>query len=301
MNLRTVDLNLFPVFEAIYAEHSLTRAGEMLNMTQPAVSNALARLRAAFDDPLFVRSGRGMAPTAAAAALIGPVREALARLSAGLDERGQFDAATSEQVFNIAVRDTAGSTVLPAFAKRIEKIAPRVRFQCHAVDRAEAAHELASRRLDFAIDTPDVARSELASALLHRDRYVVVMRKGHPAAKGKLTLKKFLALRHMTASSRRVGRTMADLALQRIGERIKPVIRLVYYQSGFHIVQDSDLVLLAPLGVAKRYDVIWRDLPFDAPTLDLHLYWRRTLSDEPALRWAREQLLAAAASLSKSV
>lgn len=294
MNLRAVDLNLFPVFEAIYAERSLTRAGETLNMTQPAVSNALARLRAAFGDPLFARSGKGMAPTAAAEALIGPVRESLARLSAGLDERGQFDAATSERIFNVAIRDTAASAVLPALANRIETAAPNVRFQFHAVDRTESPHELAARRLDFVIDTPDLARSELGSELLHRDRFVVVMRKGHPAEKGRLTLKRFLELRHVTASSRRVGRTIVDLALQRIGERIKPVMRLAHYQPGFPIVAGSDLVLLAPMALAQLYDLVWKELPFEAPTLDLYLYWRRNLSEEPAMRWAREQLLASA-------
>ena len=93
MNLRAIDLNLLPVFEAVFAEGGITRAAERLNLTQPAVSNALARLRAAFDDQLFVRTAGGMAPTPAAKAMIGPVREALAQLRVGLDRQAAFDPA----------------------------------------------------------------------------------------------------------------------------------------------------------------------------------------------------------------
>ena len=107
MKLTGIDLNLFVVFEAIYTERNLTRAAGILNVTQPAVSNALARLRASFDDPLFARRGGVMAPTPVAQSLIQPVRQALARLRSGLDQRAQFDPLTSARVFHIAMRDTS--------------------------------------------------------------------------------------------------------------------------------------------------------------------------------------------------
>src|SRR5262245_50812510 len=133
MNLRGIDLNLLPVFEAVYVERSLTRAGEVLNVTQPAVSNALARLREAFGDPLFVRAGRGVAPTPKAQTLISPVREALTRLRSGLDPASAFDPKTSERAFNIASRDTSSSIIMPALAKKLGKVAPLVRINCHVV------------------------------------------------------------------------------------------------------------------------------------------------------------------------
>ena len=104
LKLTGIDLNLFVAFEAIYAERNLTRAADILSVTQPAVSNALARLRATFGDPLFERRGGAMVPTAVSQSLIGPVRQALARLRSGLDQRTAFDPAISDRVFHIALR-----------------------------------------------------------------------------------------------------------------------------------------------------------------------------------------------------
>jgi DNA-binding transcriptional LysR family regulator len=294
MNLRSIDLNLLPVFEAVYVERSLTRAGEVLHVTQPAVSNALARLRAAFGDPLFVRAGRGVVPTPAAQTLIGPVREALTRLRAGLDPAAAFDPKTSQRVFNIAARDTSSSAILPVLMKKLQQSAPEVRLQCLTVERQDIPLELAAGRLDFAIDLAILARPDLDSAPLVTDRWVCVLRRDHPKAKRKLTLQTFLALNHITASSRRSGRTIVDEALSRHGERMRPAIRLPQYQPAFHIAMSSDLALVAPLSLAKRYDVAIRDLPFETPSLDLLLFWRRDTGDEPALRWMRGEVVAAA-------
>jgi DNA-binding transcriptional LysR family regulator len=291
MNLRSLDLNLLPVFEAVYVERSLTRAGEALHITQPAVSNALARLRAALGDPLFVRSGRGMQPTPAAQALIGPVREALTRLRSGLSPAEKFDPKTSDRVFNIAARDTSSSAILPGLAKRLEKAAPDIRIQCHQVERHDIPAELASGRLDFAIDIPALARPEFGSAPLMSDRLVCVLRRNHPRAKGRLTLRSFLALRHVVVSSRRTGRTLVDEALSRVGEKLRPAMRLPHYQPAFHTVMSSDLALVVPLSLARSYDVAIRDLPFAAAQLDLLLFWRRDLGEDPAMRWLRVQLV----------
>ena len=118
MNLRSLDLNLLPVLEAVYAERSLTRASETLRITQPAVSNALSRLRAHFEDPLFVREGRGVKPTAMAEALMPAVRDALDRLRAGLEPRSAFEPSSSTRVFNISAGDTSAYLIAPGLARR---------------------------------------------------------------------------------------------------------------------------------------------------------------------------------------
>ncbi len=296
MNLRAIDLNLLPVFEAVYLERNLTRASEALNVTQPAVSNALSRLRAALNDPLFVRSGRGMLPTPAAQSLIGPVREALTKLRSGLDPQASFDPSTSDRIFNIAVRDTAASAIVPMLTNRLQRAAPLVRIHCHLVERPEIPVELATGRLDFAIDIPALARPELESASLMTDRLVCILRRNHPACTGKLTLRRFLGLRHIAVSSRRSGRTLIDEALSRVGEKLRPVMRLPHYQPAFHCVMSSDHALVAPASLALRYEVAVRDLPFEATSLDLLLFWRRDAAEEPANRWMRGELVAAAAA-----
>jgi len=294
MNLRSLDLNLLPVFEAIYIERSLTRASEALHVTQPAVSNALARLRSAFDDPLFIRSGRGMTPTPAAESLIGPVRESLARLKSGLDRGRPFDPESTDRVFNVSLRDMAASAIAPSLAQRLERAAPGVRFYFHQMDRASIPSELAAGRLDFAIDIAALGRPELQYAPFMVDTYVCALRRGHPFAKKRpFGAQQIVELGHVAVSSRKAGRTVVDLVLSRLGHRLRPIMRFPHFAPAFHVVMSTDLALIAPLSLAQRYDVCVRRLPFEA-TLELMLYWRRDNDQQSDIAWAREHLLEAA-------
>jgi DNA-binding transcriptional LysR family regulator len=294
LDLRTIDLNLLPIFEAIYAERSLTRASETLHVTQPAVSNALARLRAALEDPLFIREARSMVPTPAAEALIGPVREALTRLRSGLGARTRFDPATSQRVFSVAMGDVAASTIAPAIARRLAA-APGVRFNIVQIERAKVAHELATGGIDFAVDIPVVARADLESVPTGTSaRYVCVLRRGHPEARGRLTLPRFLALQHVVVSSRRSGRTALDHALAALGERVRAAMRMAHYHAAFEVVKASDLALTAPQSIAQQFDVMRRPLPFAVPSPGFHLFWRRDARHDPAHVWGRQTLLDAA-------
>jgi DNA-binding transcriptional LysR family regulator len=291
MNLRGIDLNLLPVFEAIYVERSLTRAGEVLNVTQPAVSSALGRLRQVLDDPLFVRHGHGVAPTPAAEALIGPVREGLARLRTGLDVNRPFVPAKTEQVFNVAAGDVAVSALMPQLATALAESAPGARFYFYQTDRAVLAGELAAGRIDLAIDIESFDRTELESVELLRDHYVCAMRKGHPAMRRTLDLDNFLSLRHVAVSGRRAGHTVVDLALNRLGKRLNPHVRFVHYAPAFGVVMGTDLALVTPSTLAEVWDVDTRPLPIEVPALTLRLFWRRENDSDAGIRWARELLM----------
>ena len=292
MHLSGVDLNLFVVFETIYAERNLTRASEILNITQPAVSNALARLRTAYDDPLFIRVGRTMAPSPLAHNLIGPVRSALRQLRISIEQGRSFDPPTSEKVFGISVRDIACTELMPGLMARLAVEASGVRVHCQEIDRREIAAELASGRLDLAIDIPEVARSELNSLPLFSDRYVCVLRKAHPLARRQLDLKAFLAMNHIMVSGRRSGRGFVDIALGRLGHQTNSSLRLTHFQPAFHAVMNTDMVLSAPLSLARKYDVAIKELPFPAPALEAHLYWHRNADGDPANIWMREAIAA---------
>src|SRR3990167_2434999 len=171
MNLRALDLNLLPVLEAIYAERSLTRASESLHITQPAVSNALSRLRTHFEDPLFVREGRGVKPTAMAEALMPAVRDALDRLRAGLEPRSAFVPGRSTRVFNISARDASAFIVAPPLARRLEREAPGVRIAWSQAQRGAISTELVSGRLDLALDIPDLRGADLERSHLFSTPY----------------------------------------------------------------------------------------------------------------------------------
>lgn len=287
MHLTRIDLNLFVVFDAIYAERNLTRAAAVLNVTQPAVSNALSRLRDTFEDRLFEKAGRSMVPTPVAQNLIGPVRQALRLLQSSVEQRDRFDPATAEKVFNIAARELTSGLLLPDLMRRLPRLAPRVKVQCHEVDRGQIATELAAGTLDLAIDIPNLDKARLNSIELQRDRYVCVLRRGHPAAADPLTLDRFLALQHVTASSRRRGRGYVDLALARLGRQTDTVLRLQDYPSAFHVVTQTDLALCAPASFAERYDVDRLELPFEVAPLVSLLYWHKNAEHDGANLWLR--------------
>src|SRR5579864_7827542 len=154
MRLSKVDLNLFVVFEAVYRTRNLTRAAEALFITQPAVSNALARMRKAFDDPLFVSTSSGMVPTPFTENIIGRVREALQLLEASATEGDVFVPAASERTFRLSMPDLTEAILLPAIGEVLQQQAPGMSIECYFTPRSEVAAALATGKIDFAIDVP---------------------------------------------------------------------------------------------------------------------------------------------------
>lgn len=287
MNLRSLDLNLLPVLEAVYSERSLTRASEILHITQPAVSNALSRLRTHFEDPLFVREGRGVKPTAMAEALMPAVRDALDRLRAGLEPRSEFDPARSTRVFNISARDASVYMLAAPVARRLETLAPGVRIAWSQVARAAIAPELSSGRLDLAVDVPELRGADMEREILFSTPYACVLRTDHPMAGKRLTLDRFFALRHIAVSSRREGRSLVEEMARAAGYRITPAMRLPHHQPALEVVRQTQMALVAPRPMAEASGLAVFDLPFESPLLGSVLYWRRTSAEDPAMTWLR--------------
>jgi len=297
MNLRGIDLNLLPVFEAIYVSRNLARASAELHITPPAVSNALARLRAHFGDPLFVRAGRGVKPTSTADALIVSVREALDCLRRGLEPRTAFSPETSARVFNIAVRDAGVLLIAAEVAQRVRSAAPLVRLHYSQLERPRIGVELASGRLDLAIDTPELASAELEREPLREESFVLVMRKGHPDGRAKLTIERFQELQHIAVTSRRTGRSNIEEAARRAGFRLTPIMRFPHLMPALSVVRATDCVLAAPRAVVPQEGLLCRELPFAMQPLVLSQYWRSHAGDDPGVRWLRAIIRAAAGNL----
>ncbi|HVL75030.1 MAG TPA: LysR family transcriptional regulator, partial [Noviherbaspirillum sp.] len=197
MHISRIDLNLFTVFEAIFSEGSVTRASERLNLTQPAISHALGRLRQLFDDPLFVRQGHAMVPTPLARQVIEPVRQALRGLEVTLAGVQAFEPASASKRFNLAVRDVLETTVLPPLMRRVRADAPGVDIAAMHVERRELEHELASGTIDGAIDVLLPLSPDLRHTRIFRDSTVVVARRGHPEIDGTLDLAAYLRQDHV--------------------------------------------------------------------------------------------------------
>ncbi len=294
MHVSRFDLNLFVVFDAIYTEGSLTRAARVLNLTQPAVSHALGRLRDRLEDPLFVRQGARMVPTSRARAMVTPVRHALGGLQRCLSDEGGFDVADAERTFVVGLRDGLEGCLLPPLTAGILEEAPGVRLQSMTVARRQLATELASGRLDLAADV----LLPLPDAIEHRPvmsgPLVVIMRPGHPLT-GKLDLPAYLAAQHVLVSSRREGPGMEDFGLSRLGYRRNIRLRCQHHMAALSTVMGSDLLLTLPGLLARQLAPPGSQvepLPADVPGLELHLYWHRDQSADPGHTWLRQRVMA---------
>ncbi len=290
MNLSKVDLNLFIVFDAIYTEANLTRAGQIVGITQPAVSNALSRLRETFNDPLFVRTAQGMVPTPMAQNIIGPVRNALALLRTSVQESRIFYPQQANKTFRISMTDLTEAVILPPLFQRLRRLAPTVLIESFLCKRRETTKELAAGRLDFAIDAPLNTDPQVRHVKLMQDRYVCALRQGHPLADSKLTLDSYLGMTHIHISSRRNGLGYVDLALGKMGVQRKVALRSQHYLMASQVLQQTDMAMTVPERFARRHQLRYHPLPVEVPALETHLYWHESTDQDPANRWMREQI-----------
>ena len=294
MRLDRFDLNRLVVFEAVYTEQNLTRAAEKLNLAQPTISNAMTRLRTAFDDPLFIRSGRGVAPTPLARKIIDPIRQSLRQVQATLDQNLTFDPSKSDAEFNISMGEITATVLLPTIVEAISAEAPHVMVRAFQTDRREIKEKLALGQLDIALDISRLSARELNSADLPTGSYVCAMSRGHPGAKNALTPETMLNLDFIAVSSRSTGSSLLELAMQKIGHRVRPKMRTQYYLPAMRIVESSSYAVIAPESIVAEFDVVSKPLPFPIGVEGNSIYWHRSVEEDPANRWLRSKVLQAA-------
>lgn len=289
-----VDLNLFRVFDAVFRSGSLTQAAAQLHLTQPAISNAIARLRVQFDDPLFVRDGRRVAATPRARAAAPEISAALQVLQQTLATPQIFDAASSSRRFVLGMRDVLEFAMMPRLTQALLSEAPRLQLQSARIERRRLDRELAAGALDLSIDVPVPVGEGVIQEPLFEETLCVAMRPEHPLARGRLTVRQWLAARHVAVSSRRVGLVLEDVVLQREGLRRDVAVRCQYYYAACHVAATSDLLLVLP-----RYYGEWFTahlplklvrLPLELPSLQVMLYWHRNAEHDPGHAWLREQI-----------
>ncbi|MEP4147828.1 MAG: LysR family transcriptional regulator [Halioglobus sp.] len=290
MRLDQVDLNLFVVFDALYRERSVTRVAQTLHLTQPAVSNALNRLRRSFDDQLFVRSPRGMQPTPVAEAVSTDVQRALLLLQKSMLSGQRFEPASAETTFRLGMNDMAQNLVLPGVHNTLAQLAPGITVEAYYFDRSSAVEQLKSGDLDLLLDAPQVNARELEQLHLGSLPYKVAMARSHPLAKKNLGLDQYLNATHAHVSARARGRGQVDLALHSIGHRRRVAMRVQHYAVAAAVTAQSDLLWTAPGPVIDHRDLHVADVPFDVNSLVLNLYWHRSAAEDPANAWMREIL-----------
>ncbi|WP_371194483.1 LysR family transcriptional regulator [Glaciecola sp. SC05] len=290
MNLHRIDLNLFAVFDAIYTAGSLTKAADVLCITQPAVSNSLARLREMLNDPLFVRTGHSMTPTPVAQNIIVPAREALGLLRKSVQQSHIFEPESSTKAFHFSSRDLLEVSIMPRLMARLQNLSPNITLTNYEIARTSVVSAMASGSLDFFADASTFTDPHLKKQAIAQDRFVVLARKNHPLLQQGLSLSTFLKLGHINVSHRRRGAGPVDIALDKIGEKRKVVMRSQHFLTVPSAVVKTDLIACIPYHLAKHYDLAMYEIPFDIPPIEYYLYWHLSADHDSAHQWMRNQI-----------
>ena len=310
-NFRTLDLNLLRVFDEVMAEGSLTRAARNLSLTQPAVSNALRRLRETLGDELVQRSGQGMAPTPRARAIWPAVREALAQLQSSLIPN-EFVPAEANTSFVLAMSDASAAELIPVLTETLEKQAPRVTLRVVPLTTRDPRSMLDEEACDLAVGYFPSMLADLTARTqsgepqpffhqrLYTGEYVCVMRKDHPLAQGPLTIDAFCAARHMLVSFSGRPFGFVDEALATLGRERFVVLTVNQFFTAARVVANANLLTVLPLHFVKvtgyADQLVFRPLPFDVSPVLVDAVWHRRSQQRSSHVWLREVVQRAANS-----
>jgi DNA-binding transcriptional LysR family regulator len=301
--MRRVDLNLLRVFDAVYATGSVSAAAIQLNLTQPAVSHALNRLRLQLRDPLFLRKGQGMAPTPAAHKLVGPVRKGLRDLELAVNLVDDFDPMKAQLQFRIGANALMESALLPRVAAAVLRYAPGIGIESVRYERRTMAQALASAQLDAVIDVEVNAGSDaIHGRRLAGGALVGIARSNHPLFRRRrnITVEQYMALRHVAVSTRPQGPSFEDIVISRTLTSSRSIaVRCQLLETAFRLVLETDLVLtlatpfVEPTLLAEGLRIF--RLPFETPQVGIHLYWHASSDGDHAHAWMRDTLSGALA------
>lgn len=297
-----VDLNLLYVFDAVMTERHVTRAAERLGMTQSAVSNALARLRKAFEDQLFVKAPRGVDATPRALALWPRIHQMLEELQESI-QPSVFEAQRSQRQFRIALVDVTASLLAPYLHRAVFEAAPQASLFFVPHDPARTGAMLMRGELDFAIGINPARAAVVESMPLFSDSWVVAARRGHPLLKRKLALAAYCAAPHLAVNESGdpaqpdiVGESLAQAGLGR-----NVCLTVNQFSVVAAILRTSSLIATLParmaFGAAAAHPLATQPLPFAVPDAVVYLSWHQRSASSPPLRWLKQRLLEAVTAL----
>jgi DNA-binding transcriptional LysR family regulator len=295
---RNIDLNLLVALDALLAERNVTRAARRLNLSQPALSAQLARLRDLFGDPLLIPVQRGMLPTPRALELQEPLRRVLDDVRGVLVAGSRFDPAAARTTFRIAASDYTQQAILLPLSVDLARDAPGLSFAFRTIDAPNLVAQMEEGAVDLALMVPETAPERLRMRGLFDERYVAIVRRDHPAVGATLDLDTFCALDHVIVSPRGGGFVgPADAALAAHGRSRRVAMSVPGFLIVPEIVARSDMIALVPERVARDVAPRFRvfEPPVPVPGFSIAMVWHDRTTDHPAQQWLRARLVAGAA------
>lgn len=301
MHIRDLDLNLLVTLDALLLERNVTRAAARLHLSQPAVSHALARLREAFGDPLLVRGQHGMTPTPVALSFREPLRRTLDELEQALATSRGFDPSNSALTYRVGMVDYVSFLLMPAIMRLVRKSAPNIKLiAVQPSSIVEAAEGLASGKLDLAVGFITTAPLRARRRVLLQDSFCCLASESAHVGQH-LTMEEFTQAAHVGISpSGRLDGLMDDV-LERQGVRRNVAVSVPHFMAAVAIAGQTDLLLVTPRRVATMVmpalPLKMLELPFSTPQLELSQIWHERTHTDPAQRWLRAMIAAAASEL----
>lgn len=291
MELSDIDLNLLVLFHHLMVERRVSKVAEQMGLTQPAVSNALARLRRIFGDELFLRTAAGMVPTPFAEQLAEPVGYALGMIHSGLNQRAQFEPASARRTMTIGMTDIGEIVFLPALIERLGREAPGVQLNTVRNTAVNLRDDMESGKVDLAIGLLPQLKAGFFQRRLFKQRYVCLFRRGHALDRPRLTLADYKAAEHLVIVAAGTGHGQVDELIQKAG--IDRTVRLTvpHFVSVGHILQRTPLLATVPERLAQTltepFGLAFRPHPVKLPEVPINVFWHAKMHRAPANQWLR--------------
>ena len=302
MNLRTVDLNLLVALDALLTERHVSRAAVRIGLSQPAMSNALLRIRALFRDDILVRTAHGMEPTPRALELAATVRSVLRQVERTFERQSDFDPAKSSLLFRIRMSDVVGLLFLPGIVASLGKTAPNIALEVSHLPPSETLDALDGDRIDLAVSMGLQHGGAIKELPVLKDRMVCLVRNGHPL-QSKCNLDRFLAHRHLRIAISPTDSRFVDNVLASLGRSRDVAINLPHWLLAPTLVQGSNLVAVMPGRLAQAAmretkGLATVRLPFATGSFSWTIDWHRRHDTRAAHRWLRELIATVARQMS---
>ncbi|EKG2480492.1 LysR family transcriptional regulator [Vibrio vulnificus] len=295
--MKNTDLNLIPIFVAIFEEQNLSKAAARLDISQPAVSKALARLRDIYDEPLFHRSPSGVEPTSFAVDIYPAMLTAFKNFTSTLSASSEFEAKVSNRIFSIACVSVASYELMPQLLKQIRQHAPNISLEVHPLFTEDYESDLRLQRYDLIIDMAPRGWTTLKVEPIFSERLMVVCCADHPRIADACSVSQFLAEEHVVVSRWHARKSLmseediADLAQRKIVYRASGALEML------PVIHGSEYIGMLPESTinafAGTYNIKAVSLPFEHDIYDLCAIWHPSRSSESAHQWLRNQLKAA--------
>jgi len=291
MELSDVDLNQLVLFQQLMVERRVSRVAENMGLTQPAVSNTLAKLRRQFGDELFVRTPAGMMPTPFAEQLAEPIGYALGMIHSSLNQHRAFDPGTVKRAITVGMTDIGEIVFLPALVDRLRREAPGISLNTVRNSATNLRDDMEAGKVDLAIGPMSQLKAGFFQRRLFRQRYVCLFRQGHPLERKRLSLADFKMAEHLTVVSAGTGHGKVDELIRRAG--IERTVRLTipHFVSVGQILQRTDLVATVTERLAESlsepFGLTHRPHPVELPEIAINVFWHAKVHRSPAHQWLR--------------